>query len=172
MGDVTEQGTIDRLNARRVSKEILKEHRQRYQLRAGDFIFGKIGTLGAPVLLPEPFEYTLSANVVLFQPNSRVTNRGYLFSYMKSPFISTYLLNMSKATSQPAFGIKKVREMPVPIAPLAEQNEIVAEVERRFSVIDELEAAVEANLTRAHRLRQSVLGRAFSGTLLPNGVRV
>jgi type I restriction enzyme S subunit len=37
----------------------------------------------------------------------------------------------------------------------------VAEVERRLSVIDELEATVEANLTRADRLRQSILRSAF-----------
>ena len=55
-------------------------------------------------------------------------------------------------------------EFPVP--PLREQQEIVAEVERRLSVIEELEAAVEANLTRADRLRQSILNQAFSGQLL------
>ena len=51
-------------------------------------------------------------------------------------------------------------EFPVP--PLREQQEIVAEVERRLSVIDKLEAAVEANLTRADRLRQSILSQAFN----------
>jgi type I restriction enzyme, S subunit len=53
-----------------------------------------------------------------------------------------------------------------PLPPLKEQEEIVAEVERRLSVIDELEAAVEANLTRADRLRQTILARAFSGRLV------
>ena len=46
---------------------------------------------------------------------------------------------------------------------LAEQDRIVAEVERRLSVIEELEATVAANLKRAARLRQSVLVRAFAG---------
>jgi type I restriction enzyme S subunit len=39
----------------------------------------------------------------------------------------------------------------------------VAEVERRFSVIGELEATVTANLQRASRLRQSILQKAFEG---------
>ena len=39
----------------------------------------------------------------------------------------------------------------------------VAEVERRLSVIDELETIATANLTRATRLRQSILGSAFRG---------
>lgn len=50
--------------------------------------------------------------------------------------------------------------------PLAEQAEIVAEVERRLSVIEEVETQVEIGLKRATRLRQSVLKRAFEGKLV------
>ena len=57
--------------------------------------------------------------------------------------------------------------MPIPLPPLAEQRRIVAEVDRRLSVIKQAEAAVEANLTRAERLRQSILKQAFSGKLVP-----
>ena len=53
------------------------------------------------------------------------------------------------------------------LPPLAEQRRIVAELERRLSVIQQAEAAVEANLARAERLRQSILKRAFSGQLVP-----
>ena len=44
-------------------------------------------------------------------------------------------------------------------------SRIVAEVKRRLSVVDELEATVSANLQRATRLRQSILQKAFSGEL-------
>lgn len=52
--------------------------------------------------------------------------------------------------------------MPIPLPSLAEQTRIVAEVERRLSVIEELEASVAANLQGATRLRQSILQRAFT----------
>lgn len=52
------------------------------------------------------------------------------------------------------------------LPPLEEQQQIVAEVERRLSIIEELESTVEANLTRADRLRQSVLSKAFAGKLV------
>ena len=50
-----------------------------------------------------------------------------------------------------------------PLPASAEQQRIVAEVERRLSVVEELETVVNANLQRAIRLRQSVLQRTFSG---------
>ena len=51
---------------------------------------------------------------------------------------------------------------------MAKQTRIVVEVERRLSVVEELEAVVSANLQRATRLRQSILQKAFSGELLPS----
>lgn len=47
-----------------------------------------------------------------------------------------------------------------------EQRAIVAEVERRLSVIEELEATVSANLIRADLLRQAVLRKVFVGALI------
>jgi type I restriction enzyme S subunit len=55
-----------------------------------------------------------------------------------------------------------LKGLPIPLAPLAEQKRIVAEVERRLSVVDELESVVKANLQRSIRLRQSILKQAFS----------
>jgi type I restriction enzyme, S subunit len=55
----------------------------------------------------------------------------------------------------------------VALPPLDEQKQIVAEIDRRLSIIQELEAEVEANLKRASRLRQSILKRAFGGKLVP-----
>ena len=54
----------------------------------------------------------------------------------------------------------------VAVPPLAEQKRIVAELERRLSVVDGLEAAVSASLQRAARLRQAILQRAFVGEAL------
>ncbi len=58
-----------------------------------------------------------------------------------------------------------LKGLPIPLAPFAEQTRIVAEVERRLSMVAELEASVSANLQRAARLRQSILQKAFSGEL-------
>ncbi len=62
--------------------------------------------------------------------------------------------------------LSKVAALPVPLPPLAEQKRIVAEVERRLSVVKKVEAALAANLHRAGRLRQSILKQAFEGRLV------
>ena len=61
----------------------------------------------------------------------------------------------------------KLAAIPIPLPPLAEQQRIVAEIERRLSAIQQAEATVEASLARAERLRQSILKQAFSGKLVP-----
>ena len=72
-----------------------------------------------------------------------------------------------QTTNLASINLSVLSGFPVPTPPLAEQRRIVAEVERRLSVIQQTEAAVEANLTRAERLRQSILKQAFSGKLVP-----
>lgn len=60
--------------------------------------------------------------------------------------------------------IAKFVEIPIPLPPLAEQHRIVAEVDRRLSIVREVESEVDANLKRAETLRQAVLARAFAPT--------
>ena len=72
-----------------------------------------------------------------------------------------------RATTQAAFGFTRARVLPFPLLPLATQQRMVAEVERRLSVVEEVEIALTANLRRAERLRQSILKQAFEGRLVP-----
>jgi hypothetical protein len=58
-----------------------------------------------------------------------------------------------------------LEKLAIAFPPLPEQHRIVAEVERRLSVVLELEAVIAASLARAGRLRQAILKRAFEGKL-------
>jgi len=165
MGDITSEGKINFQKARKIAHEVLIEHKERYSLKPGDFIFGKIGTIGKPVRLCGPYEYALSANVILMQPNPNSTDPDYCFTFMASPLMETVIKKESKATTQAAFGIQKVRLIAYPLPPLREQEEIRNEVGRRLSVTEELETSIETNLKRAERLRQTILMSAFSGNL-------
>ncbi len=56
---------------------------------------------------------------------------------------------------------------PVLLPSLAEQEAIVEAVEDQLSVIDHLEADLDAKLRSAKALRQSILRHAFEGRLVP-----
>ncbi|MGZ3489834.1 MAG: hypothetical protein ACXVBY_23610, partial [Isosphaeraceae bacterium] len=69
------------------------------------------------------------------------------------------------ATAQKNINLEVLTSLPVILPPRAEQEAIVAEVDRRLSIVDEIEAQVDANLKRVARLRQGILKRAFEGRL-------
>ena len=75
--------------------------------------------------------------------------------------------NAASSAGQNNVSLSLIHTMPIPLPPLAEQHRIVAEVERRLSVVQQAEATVEASLARAERLRRSILKQAFSGKLVP-----
>lgn len=67
-------------------------------------------------------------------------------------------------------GVVDLKAIPVPLPPIEDQARIILDVDRRLSLIRETEAQVEANLTRAERLRQTILHAAFSGGLNVTGL--
>ena len=114
------------------------------------------GILSYPACFPD--------SVVGFIPDVSVVAEFF------ESFIRTQRDNLEQfapATAQKNINLQVLAELVVPLPPAAEQRRIVAEVERRLSVIQRVEAAVEASLQRAERLRQSILKRAFSGQLVP-----
>jgi hypothetical protein len=59
IGDIDKNsGLFNFSKARKVSPNILKEHIERYELEKGNFVIGKIGTIGKPFKIPEERFYT------------------------------------------------------------------------------------------------------------------
>lgn len=95
-------------------------------------------------LIPEP---------ILFAWIAAIWNSGFLRAWVEQ--------RAATSAGQHNISMTVLNDLPIPLPPLAEQERIVAEVERRLSVVDELEATVTANLKRAARLRQAILQQAF-----------
>ena len=64
-------------------------------------------------------------------------------------------------------GLARFKGIALPIAPVAEQAEIVAQAEERLTQCQAAEKAVADGIARADRLRHSILKRAFEGRLVP-----
>ena len=60
----------------------------------------------------------------------------------------------------------QLKTFEIPLPPLLEQKQIVSELERYLSIVDEVEATIASELARAKRLRQTILKQAFSGKLV------
>ena len=84
------------------------------------------------------------------------TNRADYILYLDEGTQTTNLASINKGV---------LSSFPVPIPTLAEEHQIVAEVEARITTIDHLETELDRQITRSYRLRQSALASAFSGTL-------
>ena len=56
--------------------------------------------------------------------------------------------------------------MPVPLAPLDEQQEIVRRVDAPFKAADAIENRLEAATNRADKLNRALLAKAFRGELV------
>ena len=122
-------------------------------------IGGLVREVDAPIAYPD--------TLIRFRLTGRVLE-SYFSRVWNSSMVRTQIEQSARTTA----GIHKVNQQDlsactIPLPPLAEQRRIVAEVERRLSVIQQAEATVEASLARAERLRQSILKQAFSGRLVP-----
>jgi type I restriction enzyme S subunit len=78
-----------------------------------------------------------------------------------------YFFDEGKHTTNLAsLSLSKLRSLPVPLPPNAEQVRIKAEVERLLSLASEAEAFSRTSLHRTSRFRQSILKWAFEGRLV------
>jgi type I restriction enzyme S subunit len=105
------------------------------------------------------------------QINALIVNRQvalpeWAYWCFVSPNGQKQIIENASATTLPILNKSRFENLELPVPPLAEQERIVAEVERRLSVVSELETVVEGNLKRATRLRQAILQKAFSGELV------
>ena len=133
---------------------------------AGDLIITCVGTVGRTAIVPLEFSFSPDRNLAAVRLVLGGEMTKYLNTILSSPDFQESIAHASGSTAQPHFYLGHLRVLAIPLPPLAEQKRIVAEVERRLSVIEELEAIVNANLQRSIRLRQSILQQAFSGSLV------
>jgi len=140
-----------------------------YDIRSGDLLISRSGTVGEVCVAPEGLgEARMSTNVirVVLAPDGMLPQFSSLL-FNGSPFVLAQVSELCSGSTRDFLNQKILSSVIFPIPPLAEQKHITAEVERRLSVIDEMEKAVQQSLKGAERLRRSVLKRAFEGKLVP-----
>ena len=144
-----------------------------YLLNAGDLLFtrynGNASLVAACGLVPTIEQDVLHPDKLI---RGRVAGKGAVPGFVQIAAncgnSRAFIERRIKTTAgQSGVSGSDLKEMPIPLPPLAEQHRMVAEVERQMSVIQKAEATVDASLKRVERLRQSILKQAFLGQLVP-----
>lgn len=73
---------------------------------------------------------------------------------------------LSSGGVQPNLNLGIIKNMILPLPPLAEQHRIVDEIETRLSQAEAAEVRIAESLQKTEALRQSILKKAFSGELV------
>jgi type I restriction enzyme S subunit len=144
--------------------ETLRKH----EIKGGDLVIASLGeTLPRACIIPDWVGSALvKADCIRFS-TTQMVSVPYLNSALNSPPIRKVTTEKVHGVGRPRLGLGGIRQIAVPLPPLAEQHRIDAEVDRRLSVLDALDTSLDANLARCGRLRQAVLKRAFEGRLVP-----
>jgi type I restriction enzyme, S subunit len=157
-------GRIDVPNLKRASRERAAKF-ARATLASGDVLISKDGTIGRVAVVPPELAGGNITQHVMRAPIHAMMLRDYVVWSVRSDWCQHWLTGETRGVALRGVNVEDFRHLPIPVPPLAEQTRIVGEVERRLSVVEELESVVTANLQRAARLRQSILQKAFTGDL-------
>lgn len=137
----------------------------RSQVLAGDVLINIVGPpLGQVSVVPPTIaEANMNQAVARFRPIKPLSTKFVAHALMTESIMAWAIRKAKTTAGQTNLTLDLCRRLPIPLPPLAEQERIVAEVDRRLSLIRGVQAEVDANLKRAQALRQSVLCKSFSG---------
>jgi type I restriction enzyme S subunit len=78
-----------------------------------------------------------------------------------------YVRSKLKTTAgQTGIAGSEIKRIPIPLAPLKEQQLIVEQLESKLTVCDKMEESIKQSLQQCETLRQSILKKAFEGKLV------
>ena len=133
---------------------------KRTRLQAGDLLFSITADIGNLGLIPENFQ-----EAYINQHTARIRflerQRTTFFPYvLLSPCLKNQYLPNAHGMKN-SFRLDTLSFLKIPLPPLAEQNEIVARVEKHLETITQLETQIATRETLTKQLMQGLLKDAF-----------
>jgi type I restriction enzyme, S subunit len=136
---------------------------RKFTARPGDVVVTVMATVGRVCVLPESLEPAIiTKHCYRITPaKSGIAPRFLALALRADGPTRKHIFGNVRGQTRPGINGPILKAAPVPVPPVTEQFRIIAEVERRLSLVEEIEAVVDANFQRATRLRQSILAKMF-----------
>lgn len=147
-----------------VSEEDYQKYIANRQTEKGDLLLGRVGAgIGETAVVDQDLEFAIYVSLGLVKTFKQFTNPEYLATVFNSPYGVRYAKSniSSGGGSAGNFNLGRIRSFPIPFPPLEEQKEIVATIEKLFTICDELESEINQNKTTVDNLMARVLKEAF-----------
>lgn len=142
----------------------------KFALRPGDVLFNEGGDrdkLGRGWVWSGEIEPCIHQNHV-FRARLKADFEPKFISWHGNTFGRKWFEHNGRQTTNLAsLNLTTLKRFPVPAPPVDEQRRIVADLERKLSLIQSMEEAIRSAEARGAALRRSVLERAFRGELVP-----
>lgn len=137
----------------------------RTRVQTNDILISITADVGMVALVDTDIgEAYINQHVALARPSDEVNPRFLAWLLASKPTKAQWKL-LQRGATKVGLGLDDIRAVQIGLPPLAEQHEIVAQVEARTIAIDHLEAELDTQIIRANQLRLSILAAAFTGDL-------
>ena len=136
-------------------------------VKPGDILISLVGTIGKVLVLSEHSEKGIINPRLVKLGLHKDVSRRYIACYLQSEYSQLFFREKSHGGTMDVLNLGLLRELPVLLPPVPEQNEIVRRVEALFALADKLEARYTTARAKVDKLTPALLAKAFRGELVP-----
>lgn len=146
--------------------EITTQDMEKYRLKKWDLVFARTGaTVGKSFLIRDDLSNAVYASYLIRVRCIDEHLAVFLSHFFNSPVYWDQITEFSAGIGQPNVNGSKLKELTLPLAPLAEQKVIADKLDALLAQVDTLKARLDAIPAILKHFRQSVLSAAVTGKL-------
>lgn len=170
------EDSVDFANCKKISRIDHEKNVRRTDIKDGDLLFSRIGTIGEVRLVNFNREFSVLHSIVQIRSNENKVLTKYLFYYLKSGHIQNQCKSGTQSIGTPDLGIKKIRSFLIsyPIDKRI-QEKIVKKLDYVFGQLKEKKAEIlqlQEKIINNHnsqliKIKNEILYSAFTGKLTP-----
>ena len=158
------KGKLNFLNTRFVPQEYYEKISFDRKPEKGDLLFTVTGSYGIVVPVNIDCKFCFQRHIGLIKT---LNTNEYLLHLLKSSYIKGQCDEFATGTAQKTVGLETLRSFLLPIPPFAEQQRIVIEIEKWFSLIELIEGGKDDLQTTIKQAKSKILDLAIHGKLVP-----